>query len=184
MDGLVYGMVNKAVEEMICLTHGEPMWERVKLRAGVDVDVFISNEAYPDNLTYQLIAALAELSDTPQEEILKAFGEHWLNRTAADGYGALMEAGGSTLPEFLANLPNLHSRITLIHPGLEPPHFTVESVGTGSLRLHYRTHRPGLTPFVVGLLQGLGQRFSTPVRVHLDQSRDAGADHDIFLVEW
>ena len=40
----MYGMVNKAIEEMVCMHHGEEMWERIMSKSGVDVDVFISNE--------------------------------------------------------------------------------------------------------------------------------------------
>ena len=52
------------------------------------------------------------------------------------------------------------------------------------MHLHYFTHRAGLTSFVKGLLSGLGKKFGTPVRSSLLQSKDAGADHDAFLVEW
>ena len=31
----MYGMVNKAVEDMVCATYGEAMWEKVKEQAGV-----------------------------------------------------------------------------------------------------------------------------------------------------
>ncbi|MBA6339353.1 heme NO-binding domain-containing protein, partial [Colwellia sp. BRX8-7] len=44
----MYGMVNKAVEDMVCMQFGEPVWEDIKSCAGVDIDVFMSNEAYPD----------------------------------------------------------------------------------------------------------------------------------------
>ena len=70
----MYGMVNKAVEDMVCSMHGEAMWEKVKERAGVDVDVFISNEGYQDEMTYQLVGAASELSGTPPDQILEAFG--------------------------------------------------------------------------------------------------------------
>ena len=51
----MYGMVNKAVEDMVCMQFGEPVWEDIKSCAGVDIDVFMSNEAYPDEMTFQLV---------------------------------------------------------------------------------------------------------------------------------
>jgi hypothetical protein len=42
----------------------------------------------------------------------------------------------------------------------------------------------GLTPFVEGLLDGLGSRFGTKLTVTQEQSRESGADHDVFLLEW
>ena len=180
----MYGMVNKAVEEMVCMHHGETVWEEIKSKAGVDVDVFMSNEGYPDDVTYRLVGAASEVLGLPAPRILEAFGEHWVLHTARDGYGGLMQAAGKSLPEFLANLPNFHSRVAMIFPKLQPPRFECSDVAATSLKLHYHTHRQGLAPFVVGLMQGLGKMFDTPVTVRLVQSRDDGADHDVFDVAW
>ena len=122
-------MVNKAVEDMVCAMHGEAMWEKVKERAGVDVDVFISNESYPDGMTYQLVWAASELSGTPPGQILEAFGEHWVLKTAHEGYGELLDAGGKSLAEFLINLPDFHARVSMVFPNRNRP---------GSTRCHPR----------------------------------------------
>jgi hypothetical protein len=180
----MYGMVNKAIQDMVCMHHGEAVWEQIKAQAGVDVDLFFGNEPYPDEITYKLVAAGSEVLKLPPEKILEAFGEHWILHTAQEGYGGLMRAAGRTLPEFLANLPNFHTRVSMIFPKLQPPRFHVSDVMEYSLKLHYFTNRPGLTPFVVGLLQGLGTMFSIPVRAQLVESKVLGADHDVFLAEW
>ena len=44
----MYGMVNKALHNMVLEAHGEQIWEQIRTRAGVDIEVFISNEGYPD----------------------------------------------------------------------------------------------------------------------------------------
>ncbi len=180
----MYGMVNKAVEGMVRMHHGNETWERIKERSGVDEEVFISNQAYPDDLTYQLVAAASAELGAPAEQILEAFGMHWVKYTAMEGYGALMDAGGSNLREFLLNLPNFHSRVVMIYPKLQPPRFTCTDAGETALHLHYYTHREGLAPFVVGLMRGLGEHFKTPVTIQQIERRTDGADHDVFLVDW
>ena len=180
----MYGLVNKAVEELVVTNFGEDQWEAIKLKAGVDVDAFISNEGYPDEMTYALVGAATEILGIPAEQILVAFGEHWVLETAQKGYGSMMQAGGRTLAEFLINLPRFHDRVVMVLPKLKPPHFKTTDVTDRSLRLHYVTHRPGLSQFVVGLLQGLGKMFKTPVRITRESFKEDGADHDIFLVEW
>jgi len=180
----MYGMVNRAVEEMVCMHHGESVWEQIKSRAGVDVDVFMSNEPYPDEITYRLVGAASEVLNLPAEEVLEAFGEHWVLHTARDAYGGLLQAAGRSLPEFLRNLPNFHSRVAMIFPKLQPPRFECTDVTADSLRLHYFTHRDGLAPFVVGLMHGLGKMYATPVSVRQAESRAEGADHDVFDVRW
>jgi hypothetical protein len=180
----MYGMVNKAVEDMICRNYGAPTWERIKKQAEVDVDVFLSNESYPDEITYRLVAAASEILRTPAASILEGFGEHWVLHTAQEGYGALMRAAGGSLPEFLSNLPNFHNRVAMIFPNLQPPRFECTDIAACSLRLHYFSRRQGLEPFVVGLVRGLGKMFRTPVKVEVAEARSCGADHDVFAVTW
>jgi len=181
----MYGLVNKAVEQMVRSAHGLDTWERIKAEAGVDTEGFISNQPYPDEITYRLVAAGSDVLGVPPEEILKAFGEHWVLHTALESYGPMMWALGKTLPEFLQKLPHLHTRVELIYPELQPPEFACHEVSDTELDLHYWTRRPpGLEPFVEGLLYGLGKMFSTPVRVTLIQHRADGHNHSVFRVAW
>jgi len=177
-------MVNKAVEEMVCKHHGEAEWQKIKKRAGVEVDVFMTNESYPDDVTYRLVGAASEVLGVPTEQILNGFGEHWVLHTAQEGYGALMRAGGDNLPDFLRNLPNFHQRVSMVFPNLQPPRFDCTDITAGSLKLHYFSHREGLAPFVVGIMRGLGKMFQTPVTVTRVAAKAEGADHDIFDVTW
>lgn len=179
----MYGMVNKALQNMVIEVHGEETWERIRTRAGVDVEVFISNEGYPDALTFQLAGAASEVLGAPVEDLLRAFGSYWILETARTGYGDLLAACGKTLPEFLLNLTNLHTGIGLIFPDLRPPEFSCSDVTSNSLRLNYRSTRQGLTPFVIGLVEGLGEMFQTPVRVQPVPGA-CGPGSDDFMVDW
>jgi hypothetical protein len=180
----MYGMVNKALQSLITQEHGEEVWESIKKAAGVDVHHFVSNDGYPDEITYKLVTAASKLLNQESGELLFAFGRHWVLNTARLEYGHLLSSGGMDLKSFLLYLPNLHTRIKLIFPHLVPPHFTCTEVKESSLRLHYRSHREGLAWFVNGLLDGLGELYGTPVRVQHDAVRGIASDHDVFLVEW
>ncbi len=180
----MYGMVNKAVEELVISNFGEARWEEIKAKAGIDIDVFSSNESYPDKLTYGLVRAASDVLGLTADQILESFGEWWILKTGREGYGELLDATGRDVGEFLENLPNFHARIVMIYPNLKPPKFDVVRTGDRSIHLHHQTHRPGLTQFVVGLLKGIGKMFKTPVTVEIVKSRAQGAEHDEFLTRW
>ena len=180
----MYGMVNKAIEDLVCRNYGAPTWKLIREQAGVEVEVFLSNEPYPDEVTYRLMAAASEILRLPASDILEVLGEHWILYTAQQGYGPLLRATGGSLPEFLLGLPNFHSRVAMIFPQLRPPRFECTDITACSLKLHYFTHRRGLESFVVGLVRGLGKMFGTPVTVDLAAARSRGADHDVFAVAW
>lgn len=83
------------------------------------------------------MGAAVEVLGLPSEQILIAFGEHWVLKTAATIYGPMMRSGGKTLQEFLVNLPNFHTRVAMIYPKLEPPRFECTDMTDVGLHLHY-----------------------------------------------
>ena len=180
----MYGLVNKAIHDMICTYYSPEIWQKIKQKAEIDSDTFISMESYPDDLTHRLVKSASEILDLPPPEIMKAFGEFWVQYTAQEGYGELMDMSGDTLPEFLQNLDDLHTRVGVSFPKLQPPSFDCEEASAQTLHLHYRSQREGLAPMVSGLVQGLGTRLNTDVEITQVQSRSDGADHDEFAIRY
>jgi hypothetical protein len=178
------GMVNKAVQELITHEFGESRWLQIRQMAGVEDEIFVSTEPYPDEITYRLVAAASEVLGLPSARILEQLGRWWVLQTAQQGYGHLMKAAGRTLADFLVNLPNFHTRIEMMYPGLRPPEFECTDILPGSLKLHYRSHRKGLAPFVTGMLQGLGEMFATAVQISAEEVDQGGGAHHVFHVSW
>lgn len=178
----MYGIVNKAIEELVCTQQGSDTWARIKQRSGVATDFFISDAPYPDAVTYQLAQATAEELQQPLAEVLRQFGHFWVMHTGKQKYGALMEAGGANLRDFLLALPQFHNRILLMFPQLRPPEFVVHETAAGSLLVHYYSERQGLEPFVQGLLEGLALLFKTQATVEQQQCRTHTNEAAIFVV--
>ncbi len=180
----MYGIVNKAIQDLVVTNFGEPLWERVKEKSGVDIDYFLSNEPYDDDITYRLAQAVSVETKMSLPDVFVAFGEWWVLKTTKEKYGTLLQAGGANLRKFLVNLPAFHNRIMLMYPKLTPPEFKVSNLEENSVHLHYYSKREGLQEFVQGLLQGLGKLYEAPAEVVLLQSRNDGNTHEIFKVNW
>ena len=178
----MYGLVNIAIRDLISTEHGAETWRRIRERAGVETDTFIAMETYPDSVSYALVSAASEILEVRQEALLEAFGEYWMSFTAKQGYGETLDFAGSDIEEFLEHLDDMHARIALSFPELDPPSFRTERAADGRLELHYHTERPGLAPMVVGLLRGLGKRFNQAIEIEYRANSGAPGDHDIFLL--
>lgn len=174
----MYGLVNKAVVDLVLSKFGQETWNAIKKKAEVDIDVFVSMDGYPDDVTYRLVGAASEVLKIPAEKVLEAFGEHWVLYTAAEGYGPMLDASGKTLREFLENLDALHARVALTMPQLKPPRFRLVPVDDTTMKLEYYSTRQGLAPMVVGLLRGLSVRFKTPI----DISHASREGHEEFMI--
>ncbi|MEC4003998.1 heme NO-binding domain-containing protein [Flavobacterium sp. SUN052] len=180
----MYGIVNKAIQDLVTENFGAQKWEDILERSGIEEDFFISSEAYDDDITFKLAVAVSEEMNMTVSQVLIAFGEWWVVRTTKEKYGGLMESGGTNLREFLMNLPLFHNRVMLIYPKLTPPEFKVSHISENSINLHYFSKREGLQEFVRGLIQGLGIMFNTPTTIELLQTRDLGDSHEVFKVSW
>lgn len=180
----MYGLVNSAIQGLVVENYGNDAWEKIKTKSQVNVEHFISNDSYPDTMTFELAIAASEVLGVSLGEVLHAFGEYWVLVIAKEKYPHYLNAGGGNLKDFLLNLPNFHARIIMIFPNLKPPEFQVTEVEETSLNLHYLSDRNGLKDFVFGLISGLGKLFDQTITTNLVQSRDEGADHEIFHIEW
>lgn len=180
----MYGIVNQAIQGLVQENFGNESWEKIKAKAGIEVQSFLNNQSYDDSITYQLAGAAAEVLEMEVGQVLHAFGEYWILKTGLNNYGALLKSGGNNLKEFLVNLPNFHSRIMLMYPNLTPPEFKIDEIEDNSVHVHYFSERAGLTDFMSGLLSGLGKMFETDVEVTLIEAKDQGNDHDVFKVVW
>ena len=180
----MYGLVNQALEDFVIQGFGNSAWDRIRQGAGINQDMFIAMDGYPDETTYSLVGAATEVLGLDASQVLEGFGEHWVLYTAQSGYGEMLAMFGSDLRSFLNNLDNLHSHVGMSFPALRPPSFTVEEIeGDTGLLLHYRSERAGLAPMVVGLLKGLGRRFSQDIDVGQVGHRGPD-DHDVFRIDY
>ena len=178
----MYGMVNRAVRDMVLARFGTEAWDRIHTKAAAPAE-FEKMQGYDDGVTYRLVGAASEVLEIPPETVMRTFGVYWVTETAEKGYGPLLALWGSSFVAFLSNLDALHVRVAETFTSLKPPSFEVVEEGEGALTVFYRSHRAGLAPFVGGLIEGVGQRFNTKVVVELIRSRAVdGGDADVFRV--
>jgi hypothetical protein len=154
----MYGLINKSLKTMILDAKGERVWAAILKKSGVPVDSFVSMRRYDDAVTYALVGAASEVLGESAEKCLEIFGHYWATVTAPQAYGVLLDSTGSSLMEFLVNVNGLHDRITSTFIGYEPPYFIVDAEGK-KVSLRYESRREGLTPFVIGVVKGLAERF-------------------------
>ncbi len=171
----MYGLVNRAIRELVTARYGVERWRASAARAGVPGE-FRLTQICPDEWTLSLVDAVAvETAQSPQD-VWNVLGRYWLEHAARSGFGGLVDAAGSTFGAVLANLDQLHSRIGVSMPEVRPPSFRVEQVEDSVFRVRYRSHRDGLQPMAIGLLRGLAARFGMQAEVTVDVSARVGRD--------
>jgi len=72
----MYGMINKAIQELLTARLGEAAWKAICVRTNTD-PTFVTMAKYPDEVTYNLMAAASEALGLPADTLLEQFGEYW-----------------------------------------------------------------------------------------------------------
>jgi hypothetical protein len=178
----MYGLVNQAMEYMVCEHHGEETWERIKQHANVDIEMFLGMEVYPDEISFALFESACVVLHLSMDELLERFGRCWFTFTSLVGYDHLLALAGSSLEELLENLDTLHSCLVDGFPEIKAPTFTYDQVAPHEYHLHYHSERAGLAPMVIGLVKSLAENFGEEVEVSQLHARDAGHDHDVLRI--
>ena len=180
----MYGLINKAVQELVIQTHGEETWRKIRLRAGLEEEEIIGLKSYPDQLTYNLLEAGSAELGIQKDKLMEMCGEKWISHTATNGYENVLNLAGSNMIDFLHHLNTIHAKITYLMPDMKPPVFRVKNEFITSVELLYKSERDGFQPMVIGILRGLGRRFGLDVSVH-----NFGPDKDFpefthFKISW
>jgi len=120
---------------------------------------------YDDSVTYQLVGSVSKILKIDPEDVLKTFGHFWTTYTAEQGYEDMLKMTGGSIEEFLMNINDLHTRVTTSFPELVPPNFITKKTAPNHFEIQYHSTREGLAGMVVGLLNGIGDRFNQTVEV-------------------
>lgn len=178
----MYGLINEAMRRHVVENAGPAAWSSIAMRAETGQS-FAALHYYDDSVTYALVSAASDVLDTPAEDLLRGFGHYWSTRVGPESYSDILGATGTDVASVLRNLDEMHARLQSLYPELRPPSFDVVEHDDGLLDVHYRSERVGLVPFVVGLLEGLGDLYGTPAAVTHDAVASNGTDHEVFHVQ-
>lgn len=151
----MHGVVNQAIEGLIIERFGNETWEEILIAANCQDTTFYNNQNYPDSITYDLAINASKILNIELNAILFEFGKYWVLTIAKQKYEVLLRSVGNNLFDFLIQLPNFHSRVMLYYPNIVPPEFKVNQIDANKVYLYYYSKRPGLYPFVTGILEGL-----------------------------
>ena len=178
----MYGLIHRAIRGCIQQHHGEEAWNRIQKESEVNDSHFVSLKSFPDDIAFGLIGKACETLSVDANTMLHRLGRYWVLTTAKEEYGPILNFGGRDLMTFLKNLDAMHEQVAISFSNLQQPSFQVSVAKDGSTLLHYKSERVGLSSFVVGLLDGLSERFKQPIDVEQVEYKASGADHDIFRI--
>lgn len=173
----MYGLVNKAFEDLVTTHYGVDAWDAIRVEAGLGDTAFEVRNHYDDELTFKLVGAASEYFMQSADVLLKLFGRHWILYTGREGWLDYFDMDCPGTIGFLEQLNSLHDKIRQDLPGSEPPRIVLIPTSEG-YQLEYHSHREGLAPIMEGILEGLAEHYKEPWVVEQTHNK---TDHGVNL---
>ncbi len=152
------GVINKGIQEMLEKKYGQATWIDVKERAGCDEQFFLLSHNYPDETTFALTRAAAEVLDLPLDTLLVEFGRYWVRNTAPKYYPTYFSLAGQSPRDVFHNLNRIHQQVTMDISGATPPKFQIEEQEDGKMTIRYESRR-AFCAVLRGLILGVGEHY-------------------------
>lgn len=153
-------MVHNGIRAMVVERLGEKEWLRIEREGRIGPSEFIGLTVYDDTVTFRIVQIAADALGLPLASCLREFGRYWINFAQKGSFGAIMDFTGSDLISFISNLDRMHRAVAATMPSGSMPSFILNEQNATSLSILYRSERVGLEQFVIGLLEGLLDRFA------------------------
>ena len=177
----MFGWINDCTESLVVTKFGLDKWHEIKKKAENTTKDggFIRHQYYSDASTVELVVAASEVLNVSVDDVLEAFGTHFMEFTRGNGYDNMLSCQGSNLRLWLSNLNALHDHLQSSLPeGFAAPVFWCENDESedhvGSILFHYYSKRGNLfVALVVGVVKEVARyHFDLDVKLERLQMQD------------
>ncbi|XP_074041184.1 soluble guanylate cyclase 89Da isoform X2 [Leptinotarsa decemlineata] len=134
------------------LEYGEDVWKLALQMSECKHTVFSTHQVYPDTIMTSLASSLASITSKSYESFMMFFGKCFVRFFSNYGYDATIKATGRYFADFLDSVDNIHSQFRMSYPKMKSPSMYLTDVDENGGVLVYRSHRHGLTHYVMGQL--------------------------------
>ncbi|CAE7365088.1 gcy-36, partial [Symbiodinium sp. KB8] len=156
----MHGLIHVFFRRFVIQTAGEEIWKKIldKVISADREQVFLALTAHPDGLTFAALDTFCALVKQPLPVVLERFGGFFVQHVAEEGYLTFLKSLGGNLFQFLSNINILHHTIERDSKAAVFPLFSVKHLDGDPKSEHhvflltYGSMRPGLTPFLTGVL--------------------------------
>ena len=155
----MYGLILENFRCVILEKFGEPVWNKIVEKSGIQHRTFAMHKIYSEDLMLRLIQAAFDVTQHSKEDVFEDVGLHFLGFIGRYGYDRILKVLGRHMRDFLSGLDNLHEYLRFTYPKLRAPSFFCDEETENGLKLYYRSSRKGFVYYVVGQIKAVGRFF-------------------------
>lgn len=181
----MYGLLLDSIQKFLRDKYGEQYWVVIRRRAKLDNHWFVTHEVYSDSVMSNLVDAAATTLSEDRDNVMRMFGEYFVQNIGRYGYARLLRVLGRDLRDFLNGLDDLHEYLRFSYPKMRAPSFFCEQETPEGVVMHYTTKRRGYLPYVIGQLHAVGAIYQKELDITvLSESKNLEGSHVVLLLKF
>ena len=181
--GAMHGLINRAIQCFVRDSYGEEAWLGVIRKVDLEFVEFEAMLFYPDEMTGNVLDAVAGHLKRPRAEVLEDIGTYLVSHRNMDTIARLLRFGGVEFVDFLHSLDELADRVQLAVPDLRLPAMQLRNHNLRRYSLSCECPIEGYANFVVGILRGMADAYGALAVFDISAAGQSKATIDIDLVE-
>lgn len=160
MHGIIHFELKKFVEQHY---GGHETWDALLNAAGLSDNVYLPNEAYPDEHLGSILQVASKATGKSIDTLQREFGEFMVPDLVRT-YGAYIRKEWRLL-DFLENIENtIHGTVRRTNPGAAPPVLTISRISADEVVIEYSSARR-MFGVLHGILNGVINHYAEKVHV-------------------
>jgi hypothetical protein len=176
----MHGVFHKGFKDFVVAEYGDEAWRSARETSGVERQVYLPVNSYPDQEFISLIDGLADTVDDSAFAFLESFGEFLADRLL-DTYGRLLDDDWDAVDVVANAETGVHERLRALDGDLSPPSLECDRDGDVVTVVYGSPRR--LCPIAKGLVRGVGEGVGPELDVSERQCVHDGDDACELVVE-
>ncbi|VUD46985.1 hypothetical protein TDB9533_00934 [Thalassocella blandensis] len=158
------GAVFIALNDMIERDYGIDVWERVLADVTPESQgIYVSAESYADQELADLVAAISQQLDLPQDQVLRTFGEYLFG--ALNAKFPIFTNIHQHIFSFLVSIQGvIHKEVNKLYHDASLPKISCNLIEKNVLDMHYSSPRK-LCYLAEGLIYGAAKEFNSEISI-------------------
>lgn len=159
----MHGVFHKGLKDFVVEEYGDDAWANARESSGVDRQVYLAVNYYPDREFISLVEAVGGVVDDSPFDVLESFGRFVAERLL-DTYGRVVDDDWDAMDLLEHVESGIHTSLREHNEELSPPELGVSRPTADEVIVVYESPRR-LCPIAIGLVYGVADHFDESLSV-------------------
>jgi hypothetical protein len=160
------GIILSSFRDYFLLYKSKQEWQKILKNSGLGSEkIILATSNIDDNYIPNVIDHMCSILSKNKKDLLIELGKYFALHTIPKYYKIMLEKY-NTFDDFILNVNNIHSKLTQMLPGANPPMFGIDNKNNMYILKYMPSKKLGLIDYAQGVILGALEYYHTNASVN------------------